>query len=150
MRDLIRLIEEVKEIKGKSDSETLPEIASLRWLANQFPFIKNPKDDIEKMQNCIHSYCSHGADKLEKLSKALKEQDWIPVTERNPNKNGNYLVTVRSWDETASIDFEDVDHCNADSYWLHYHDSANKKKGRRVIAWKAIEPYIGESNGKEN
>ena len=40
----------------------IPEAKSLRWLAINFPKIENPKDDIERMQNCIHTYCVNGAD----------------------------------------------------------------------------------------
>lgn len=66
---------------------------------------------------------------------------WISVSEQLPHKNDNYLVTVRSYDETASIDFICVDHCNADGTWLHY-NKPGKKRGKCVIAWMPMpEPY---------
>ena len=43
------------------------ESKSLRWLSNQFSPIKEPKDDTEKMCNCIHFYCLQGAELIEKL-----------------------------------------------------------------------------------
>ena len=38
---------------------------SLRWLANMFPFNEHPKDESDKMCNCINLYCTAAADKLE-------------------------------------------------------------------------------------
>lgn len=49
------------------------EAKSLRWLAYQFPFTENPKDEVDKMTNCIHVYCSAGADKIDELIKALED-----------------------------------------------------------------------------
>ncbi len=96
-------------------------------------------EEVQREMRAAKNYSC--ADKLDKILEEAKKHDWIPCSERQPTENGNYLVTVRSWDETASIDFEDVDHCNAGGYWLHYHDNAKRKTGRRVIAWKVIEPY---------
>lgn len=59
---------------------------------------------------------------------------WIPCSERLPEKNGNYLVTVEANDGTASIKFQMVDHYGPD--WLH------KGKHEKVIAWMPLpEPY---------
>ena len=85
---------------------------------------------------------------LDPILEEAKKKVWIPCSERQPTESGNYLVTVRSWDETAAIDFEDVDHCNSDGYWLHYHDNANKRTGKRVIAWMPLpDEYRGEQYG---
>ena len=43
------------------------EVSCLRWLANNFPYIENPKDDTDRMTNTIHVYCTTGADALEQL-----------------------------------------------------------------------------------
>ena len=43
------------------------EAKALRWLAQQFPFVKQPKNDVDKMQNCIHVYASKGAEALDRL-----------------------------------------------------------------------------------
>ncbi len=49
----------------------IPEAKSLRWLANNFPFIEHPKDDIDRMNNLIYLYCKAGADKIDELSEKL-------------------------------------------------------------------------------
>ena len=49
----------------------LPEAKSLRWLANQFPFIEIAADDIDKMSNAIHVYAEAGADKIDLLQRNI-------------------------------------------------------------------------------
>ena len=48
------------------------EAKSLRWLANQFPFIESPRDEVDKMTNIIHVYCSAGANKIDELVNELE------------------------------------------------------------------------------
>lgn len=43
----------------------IKEAKSLRWLAVQFPKVENPKDDVDKMQNCINLYCTSAADLID-------------------------------------------------------------------------------------
>lgn len=31
----------------------IPEVKSLRWLANMFPYVKNPQDESDRMCNAI-------------------------------------------------------------------------------------------------
>ena len=63
---------------------------------------------------------------------------WIPVHERSPEKNGNYLVTYESSDGTATLRYEAVDHYGPD--WLH------KTRHNKVVAWMPLpEPYKVES-----
>ena len=45
----------------------LPEEKQMRWLANMFPYIKNPQDEADKMSNVIHIYCTAAADKIKEL-----------------------------------------------------------------------------------
>ena len=52
-------------------NKEIPEVKSLRWLANMFPYIENPEDDTDRMTNAIHIYCIAGADKIEELQKQL-------------------------------------------------------------------------------
>lgn len=67
-----------------------------------------------------------------------KTGNWIPCSERLPEKNGNYLVTVEANDGTASIKFQMVDHYGPD--WLH------EGKHEKVIAWMPLpESYNAES-----
>ena len=37
-------------------------IKSLKWLIFNFPEIENPKDDADKISNCIHWYCQNVLD----------------------------------------------------------------------------------------
>lgn len=50
----------------------LPEVKSLRWLANMFPFTESPQDETDKMSNAIHVYCTNGAIKIEELGKIIE------------------------------------------------------------------------------
>lgn len=79
----------------------------------------------------------------EEIIKLIKEQPrWIPCSERLPEENGNYLVTVEANDGTASIKFQMVDHYGPK--WLH------EGKHEKVIAWMPLpEPYEAESEGTE-
>ena len=47
--------------------DEIQEVKSLRWLANMFPFVKDPKDETDKISNAINIYCTSGADKIEEL-----------------------------------------------------------------------------------
>ena len=68
----------------------------------------------------------------------LAQTRWIPVSERLPEKYGNYLVTVEANDGTASIKFQMVDHYGPK--WLH------EGKHEKVIAWMPLpELYKTES-----
>lgn len=106
----------------------------------------------EKALSCIetirflqnHFLSNHGVftdselEDIETVIKKLKQTRWIPCSERLPEKNGNYLVTVESNDGTASIKFQTVDHYGPD--WLH------EEKTRKVIAWMPLpEDYKEES-----
>lgn len=88
-------------------------------------------------------FCDSCASEHRQLAEWLKElktyrEAWIPVSERLPEKNGNYLVTVEANDGTASIKFQMVDHYGPK--WLH------EGKHEKVIAWMPLpEPYKAES-----
>ena len=51
----------------------ISEVKSLRWLANMFPWVDNPRDDADRMSNAIHLYCTAGADKIEELASLLEQ-----------------------------------------------------------------------------
>ena len=57
---------------SENNKKEIPEVKSLRWLANMFPFVKEPKDDEDRISNAIHLYCTAGADKIEELSALLE------------------------------------------------------------------------------
>ena len=70
----------------------IPEIKSLRWLANQFPYIENPKDDTDRLSNAIHVYCTAGANKIEELAKtnfSLKIENCALLGEIEEGNNDN-------------------------------------------------------------
>ena len=77
--------------------------------------------------------------KLDQLTPAKKTQKWIPVSERLPDKNGEYLVTVRkdsrfAFNGEATV-YEDT------FYSLCQWDDC----GEDVIAWMEMpEPYKEE------
>lgn len=54
-------------------NKEIAEAKSLRWLANNFQYIENPKDELDKMNNAIHIYCTAGADKIDSLNDELTE-----------------------------------------------------------------------------
>lgn len=51
-----------------SNAADIPEAKSLRWLANMFPWTKNPQDDTDRMTNAIHVYAEAGANKIDALA----------------------------------------------------------------------------------
>ena len=55
--------------------EDIPEVKSLRWLANNFPLTVPAKDDNDRLCNCIHMYASCGADKIIDLARRLPEYE---------------------------------------------------------------------------
>ena len=58
-----------------SEKRTCQEAKSLRWLANMFPEIKNPKNNEEHVCNCIHAYCTAGANRIEELLARVGSKD---------------------------------------------------------------------------
>lgn len=75
-------------------------------------------------------------------------QRWIPVSERLPEENGNYLAFYRESDGTATLEFMMVDHCNAGGGWLH--EESGKKSYKKVIAWMLLpELYKAEIESKQ-
>lgn len=59
---------------GNSQSQEIsaPEVKSLRWLANMFPYNEHPEDKTDKIANAIHVYTAAGADKIEMLQNLLE------------------------------------------------------------------------------
>ena len=62
-------------------------IKSLQWLIFNFPKFENPKDDAEKISNCIHLYCQNAVGELnrqkaeiENLRKVILNGEFISHT----------------------------------------------------------------------
>lgn len=48
-------------------------IKSLRWLIFNFPKFENPKDDAEKISNCIHLHCQNVVDELNRQRAKIED-----------------------------------------------------------------------------
>ena len=82
-------------------------------------------------------------DEIECLEMAIKalEQRWIPVSERLPEEDGEYLCTVQTHDiDTDNVIDEYINFCDfIDSGWCVFDDET-------VVAWMPLpEPYREES-----
>ena len=42
----------------------IAEVKALKWLTIQFPEIEDPKDDTDRLQNCINLYCTNAINKI--------------------------------------------------------------------------------------
>lgn len=89
--------------------------------------------DQEKLKDMIKNYppmfVTPGTEKIE----LIREQHWIPCSERLPEKNREYLVTDEGDVLTAYI--------NSLNEWMDFH--GNRLKG--VTAWMPLpEPYTEE------
>lgn len=82
---------------------------------------------------------------LSVISKQLKVGEWIPCSERLPEKNGMYFITLKD------LDFNGECHCFTE---FRYYSSRKKKwdegierdnPGMEIIAWMPLpEPYKGD------
>ena len=75
-----------------------------------------------------------------RLCKEAKSNGWIDDEERSPEKNGRYLVRVRSSDCTGDIYFETVDNYSAGKWLIN-----EKSKGfeKKVTHWMEVQKYDG-------
>lgn len=64
---------------------------------------------------------------------ALKQNQWISVSERLPEKNGNYLIYVQS--TQSELWYMRVDHYNSDS---HFWTETSERPHKRVLAWMPL------------
>lgn len=82
--------------------------------------------DVEAIATVIHI--------VNQMPSAQTEQQWISCSERLPDKNGEYLITLEMMDGTYECD---MDKFNGKK-WDCYH------KGD-VVAWQTLpEPYRGD------
>lgn len=74
------------------DTKNIPEVKSLRWLANMFPKVEKPKDDTDKISTCIHLYCTAGANLLEDYRKKI---EFLTEEYHKMRANRDSMVDVR-------------------------------------------------------
>ena len=87
-----------------------------------------------------------GLEEARKIVEKYKDDGWIPCGEKLPDRNDSYLVTICSYDETASINYRSVDHGNSDGSFLRWGTKKPRtKRGKYIVAWMPLpEPYREE------
>lgn len=79
------------------------------------------------------------------ISLSENKGEWIPVSERLPELDGEYLITyltqgVYSKEDILVVCISDYDHDNG--FW-------KSRKGKKVIAWQPLpKPYEAEKGGE--
>lgn len=98
--------------------------------------------NLDGMMEVSPSGYIHGdavADMISDAPTIEPEPQWIPCSERLPDKNGEYLITLEMMDGTFEVDIEMFN----GKKWNYYNKS-------EVIAWtKLPEPYKAESEGED-
>ncbi len=93
---------------------------------------------------------------VKRLPSAQPEQQWIPCSERLPEKNGRYLVTRglkvcnSIWNRVYIINYSDLMGLKAEKIW--WDGNVGKSDFQRiddVVAWRELpEPWREESNDR--
>lgn len=65
-----RLLQMVPE--NETQVGEIAEAKSLRWLANMWPLVEDPKDEADKMSTCIHLYCNAAADRMDQMAETIE------------------------------------------------------------------------------
>ena len=125
VRYAVGIVNQVAEEYGKDNNVPSNEITSLDEVINRLQYkADNIKAKLEP------SYFTECIDYLKSLPRC--DDGWIPCSERLPDKEGTYLVTLKSFKTITFADFKDVKH--------NPHFNANK-----VIAWQPLpQPYVNE------
>lgn len=87
-----------------------------------------------------------GLEEARKIVEKYKDDGWIPCSEKLPDKNDSYLVTICNYDETASINYRHIDHGNSDGSFLRWGTKKPRtKRGEYIVAWMPLpDPYRTE------
>lgn len=87
-----------------------------------------------------------GLEEARKIVEEYKDDGWIPCSEKLPDKNDSYLVTICNYDETASINYRHIDHGNSDGSFLRWGTKKPRtKRGEYIVAWMPLpDPYRTE------
>lgn len=90
-------------------------------------------DDYIREKLALDNYCKGVEDVLKILGNMKQESRWIPATEKSPNKDGLYLVSVKN------------DHLRRYSKTCWY-SNKNWFARQDVVAWQPLpEPYKAEN-----
>ena len=81
------------------------------------------------------------------IDKQLRVEEWIPCSERLPEKNGIYIVDDRvfnsPWIHTAGFEVSSQAWC--ENHGVYYDDKYGRYEDGRVTAWQPLpEPWEGE------
>lgn len=99
------------------------------------------------------SICDGKAIELYTIIKRINEQskvgEWIPCSERLPEKNGIYIVDDRAfnspWIHTAGFEVSSQAWC--ENHGVYYDDKYGRYEDGRVTAWQPLpEPWEGEGD----
>lgn len=97
--------------------------------------------------------CDGKAIELHTIIKHINEQpkvgEWIPCSERLPEKNGIYIVDDRAfnspWIHTAGFEVSSQAWC--ENHGVYYDDKYGRYEDGRVTAWQPLpEPWEGEDS----
>ena len=102
-------------------TDTISRQAAIDALRQQFK--KSPTTAIRAMNT------------IEELPSAHPEQCWIPVSERLPEENGMYIVTIESRSDSGKKRFISIA-VRTSMGWMN---------GENVVAWQPLQaPYKGK------
>ena len=130
-KDIVERLEELhknyrnKYLFGKGNLRVLD--GCQRGLEDAIEIVNQIAEEYEHVTTCyLQSPCEYQHEDI-RVDDSI---GWIPCSERLPDKEGTYLVTLKSFKTITFADFKDVKH--------NPHFNANK-----VIAWQPLpQPYV--------
>lgn len=131
----------------KLNNKEIKEAKSLRWLANQFSKVENPKDNGDRLCNCINLYCTNAAELIEQQAVEIKR-----LKEKNENLRDS-LVKKKFKDELFEMTLKEYTDGKIKEFAekLKKHSYFDHKDQRNVVAEIIIDHYlkelVGESDG---
>ena len=119
---------------------------------DNIPLFGMSKDDIEEIKECYKCSKEHEqlAEWLKELKQLREQTRWIPVSERLPEENGQYLITVKY--KHVNDSYEDVYAEHGEWYDGRWDMFCFGHCGEveDIIAWMPLpEPYKASTTGEE-